>query len=36
MVYVIDSADEPRFNESKEELEKALEHPMVVGKPLLM
>jgi hypothetical protein len=36
VVYVVDSADQARIAESKEELDKALEHPMIVGKPLLV
>lgn len=36
VVYVVDSSDAARFPESKMELDKALEHPMVVGKPLLV
>ncbi len=36
VVYVVDSADQARLAESKEELDKTLEHPMIVGKPLLV
>jgi GTPase SAR1 family protein len=36
IIYVVDSADPGRLEESKEELHQALLHPMVVGKPVLM
>jgi GTPase SAR1 family protein len=36
IVYVVDSADRQRVEESAEEMKKALLHPRLVGKPLLM
>ena len=35
-IYVVDASDSSRFPESKAELDKVAEHPMVVGKPLLV
>jgi len=36
VVYVVDAADPTRLQESATELQQALLHPMVVGKPILM
>jgi ADP-ribosylation factor-like protein 13B len=36
VVYVVDAADPSRLEESASELQQALLHPMVVGKPILM
>ncbi len=35
-IYVVDASDASRLPESKEELQKVVDHPMVVGKPLLV
>eukprot|EP01138_Halocafeteria_seosinensis_P009459 gb/GECG01009667.1/.p1 GENE.gb/GECG01009667.1/~~gb/GECG01009667.1/.p1 ORF type:complete len:606 (+),score=120.59 gb/GECG01009667.1/:1-1818(+) len=36
VIYVVDAADPFRFAESRDELLKTVEHPMVVGKPILV
>lgn len=36
VVYVVDAADSKRMTEAAEELQSALLHPMIVGKPLLV
>ncbi len=35
-IYVVDSSDRARLEESKLELENVVKHPMVIGKPLLV
>ena len=36
IIFVVDAADQQRFIEAKEELHKSLDHPMLLGKPLLV
>lgn len=36
IIYVVDSSDKVRLQENQTELHNALQHPMIVGKPVLM